>query len=306
LRLSEKDIIAKIQHLFAGGGLLIDDCGIIPDPGQGKLLLATSDLMESGRHFCLEWHPPKMLGRKLLMANLSDLDSSGAIPTCFMLSLSVGGDIEAEMLEQLLIGLSDAAREHNITIVGGDTVGRQSGLGLGIAAFGVANRRLSRNGVQVGDTIYVDSLPGASHRGLHKLQSGQRWDPKFPDADLRAHLDPSPNIGLGAILAEISQVHACIDLSDGLSKDLRMLAEASRVSIVVNQGLSDDSLYGGEDYSRCFASSLNISELQELTGRNFFPLGTAIQMADDLLLCYTEGGIRPLEDRSFAHMPGTD
>jgi thiamine-monophosphate kinase len=306
LRLTEKTIIAKIQQLFPGGEALIDDCGIVPDPGPGKLLLATTDLMESGQHFCLEWHPPKMLGRKLLMVNLSDLDSSGAKPTGFMLTLAVGADIEAGILEQILTGLAEAAHECNIPIVGGDTVGRRSGLGLGITAFGVASRQLLRNGVQDGDNIYVDYLPGASHRGLCKLLAGKRWDSEFPDADLLAHLAPSPDIGLGASLAEIPQVHACIDLSDGLSKDLRMLSEASGVSIILNQDLSDDSLYGGEDYSRCFATCLNLSEIQELTGRKFYHVAKAVLRVDHPLLRYTGNGLRPLEDRSFSHLPGTN
>ena len=281
---------------------LTDDCGSIPLPQAGETLLATSDLMESGQHFRLDWHPPEMLGRKLLAVNLSDLDSSGARPLGFMLTLAVGKNIGPATLEPILEGIAEAANEYKVSIIGGDTIGRESGLGLGITAFGVASRWLHRNGVKEGDNIYVDNMPGASHRGLLKLMSGHRWNPASPDPDILAHLAPRPEIGLGVRLAGFPQVHACIDLSDGLSKDLRMLAEASGVGIVVDSNFTDDSLYGGEDYSRCFASPLSLEALQELTGRRFYLVARAIPKVGAPLLRYSGGGLQPVEDRSFDHM----
>jgi thiamine-monophosphate kinase len=302
LLLTETDIIARIQRSFPGGAALLDDCGAIPAPQEGEVLLATTDLMESGQHFRLEWHPPKMLGRKLLNVNLSDLDSSGARPLGFMLTLAVGKGIAPGLLDMVLEGIAEVAREHSIPIIGGDTVGRETGLGLGATAFGAAKRRLHRNGVQEGDNIYVDQMPGASSTGLNKLMSGSRWDPGAPDPDILAHLDPSPEIGLGAMLASFPQVHACIDVSDGLCKDLRMLAEASGVSIVVATHLSDAALYGGEDYSRCFSSPLSPVALQGLTGRPFHCVAAAVPKAGAPLLRVSGRGLLPVEDRSFEHM----
>jgi len=299
---SEDCIIAWIKRHCLGGADLGDDCGKVPAICAGERLLVTSDQMESGQHFRLDWHPPKMLGRKLLMVNLSDLDSSGARPLGFMLTLAVGRDMDSATLFLILEGLAEAAYEHRVPIVGGDTVGRERGLGLGVTAFGAATRHLHRNGVLEGDGIFVDVVPGASHRGLRKLMSGQRWDSASPDSDILAHLSPEPEIGLGARLAEILQVHACIDLSDGLSKDLRMLAEASDVSIVVEPTLSEDSMYGGEDYSRCFAASLSADSLRELTGRKFHLVARAVQKADVPLLRFSNGALAPVEDRSFDHM----
>jgi len=303
--MSETGIIAWIQQRFFGGAELTDDCGSIPVSFNalqtGEILLATTDLMESGQHFQLDWHPPKMLGRKLLMVNLSDLDSSGARPLGFTLTLAVGRDIDSDLLEQILDGLAEAAHEYKIPVIGGDTVGRESGLGLGITAFGAASRWLRRDGVMEGDNIYVDCIPGASHRGLRKLLSGLRWDYSSPDPDLSAHLAPNPEIGLGVKLAEFPQIHACIDISDGLCKDLRMLAEASALSIIVNSDLCDDSLYGGEDYSRCFATELNTQSLQELTGRKFHLIARAVPKRDVPLLRCFDDMLHPVEDRSFDH-----
>lgn len=299
--LSESEIIAYIQGRFPGGALLTDDCGAMPPVPPGRRMLVTTDLMESGQHFSLDWHPPELLGRKLLMANLSDLDASGAVPQGFTLTLALGRDIRTAWLLRFLDGLARAAHETGVQVVGGDTVGRPAGLGLGITAFGTAERWLRRDTVKPGDTLYVDQPLGASLRGLRKLQAGLCWDPADPDPDLRAHLDPSPHLGLGPRLAQIPEVHACIDLSDGLSKDLRMLAEASGLSIQVEPGLAPEAIQGGEDYARCFAASLDRETLEGLLGQPLQVVGRALPRGEAPLLHYHGGSLVPLPDQSFNH-----
>jgi thiamine-monophosphate kinase len=147
----------------------------------------------------------------------------------------------------------------------------------------------------------VDQLPGASLRGLRKLQAGQRWDPDRPDPDLAAHLDPKPDLGLGSRLAAMPEVHACLDLSDGLSRDLRNLAEASRLSILVDPGLDEDALRGGEDYARCFGTDLSQPELERRLGQALIPVGRAVKAGGAPLLVYDGNGTRTLPDLGFDH-----
>jgi thiamine-monophosphate kinase len=301
VRLSELEIIERIRATFPGGAGLTDDCGALPGPPPGWTQLVTTDLMESDQHFRLDWHPPELLGRKLLMVNLSDLDASGAVATGFTLTLALGRDVDAAWLERFLDGLAAAARETRVPVTGGDTVGRAAGLGLGITAFGSAERWLRRDAMRVGDRIYADQPLGASLRGLRKLLAGARWNPEQPDPDLRAHLDPSPNLGLGPRLARIPEVHACIDLSDGLSRDLRNLANASGLSVVLDPGLDPDSLQGGEDYARCFTSPLGQDELQDILRTPLLPIGYAVGRADGPLLHYDGGSLRPFPDQGFDH-----
>jgi thiamine-monophosphate kinase len=257
--------------------------------------------MEEGQHFRLDWHPPALLGRKLLMVNLSDLDASGAVPVGFTLTLALGRDLEAPWLDGFLDGLARAAEAAGVPVLGGDTVGRDTGLGLGITAFGTAARWLKRGDMAAGDRLFADQPLGASLRGLRKLQAGLRWDPLRPDPDLSAHLDPSPNLGLGPRLALIPEVHACIDISDGLSRDLRNLAEAAGLSVVLDPGLGPESIEGGEDYARCFASSLPQADLERLLGMPLTPVGSAVNRTQGPLLHYDGGDLRPFPDRGFDH-----
>lgn len=301
LERNESAILARIRERFPGGEALTDDCGLIPEVPPGQRLLVTTDVMEEGQHFCTAWHPPRMLGRKLLMVNLSDLDASGALPLGFTFTLALARDFDLAWLEAFLDGLAEAARECQVPVIGGDTVGRATGLGLGITAFGAASRWLRRDEVQPGDALYVDQPLGASLRGLRKLQAGIRWDGARPDPDLAAHLDPSPNLGLGLRLAGIPEIHACIDLSDGLSKDLRMLAETSNLSLVLEASLTEDELRGGEDYARCFASPLPRSELEARLGVRLQRVAGAVARREAPLLIYDGGSLHPLPDRSFDH-----
>jgi len=301
MSLQETGILARIRELLPGGAGLMDDCGALPPTPSGQTLLVTTDLMEADQHFRLDWHPPDLLARKLLMVNLSDLDASGARPFGYTLTLALGTEVEAPWLDTFLAGLAAASREAAVQVLGGDTVGRPSGLGLGLTAFGFAPRWLRRDGLRPGDQIFVDQRPGASLRGLRKLQAGQRWDPLRPDPDLAAHLAPRPNLGLGLRLAAIPEVHACLDLSDGLSRDLRSLAEASGLSIVVDQDLDEDALRGGEDYARCFGSSLSQSDLEARLGLPLFSVGLVQPRGVAPLLVYDGNAPRALPDLGFDH-----
>lgn len=305
LPLSEWDIIDRVRTLLPGGAALVDDCGALPSPAPGETLLVSTDLMEEGIHFRQEWHPPHLLGRKLLAVNLSDLDGSGARFLGFTLTLALPPDLRSDWLEGFLQGLAASAKEQGLPVIGGDTVGRPAGIGLGLTVFGATSRWLRRDGLRPGDQVFVDQPLGSSLRGLRKLMGGQRWDSTSPDPDLTAHLDPRPNLGLGPRLAAIPEITACMDLSDGLSRDLRSLALASGVTLRLSPGLGEDVLRGGEDYARCFGSSLPQKRLEALLGMPLIPVAQALPRGTEPLVIYDGHKDRPLPDLAFDHFaPG--
>jgi thiamine-monophosphate kinase len=267
--------------------------------------LVTTDVMQEGIHFRRDWHPPHMLGRKLLAVNLSDLDASGAAPTGCTLTLALPPDLDAHWLDAFLEGLASGCQEWQVKVLGGDTVGSRVGLSLGLTAFGATSRWLTRAGLHRGDTLFVDQALGISAAGLRKLEQGLRWDGK--DAEIRAHLDPAPHLGLGARLAAIPEVHACMDLSDGLADDLPRLAEASSVTIRLFptiQGVLLDSPQGaallaaGEDYARCFGSPLAQVDLEARLGVALQPIATVESQGAAAVIHY-DGTL--LRARGFDH-----
>ncbi len=296
---SELDILARLRARLPGGEALTDDCGALPQPRPGETLLVTTDLMEEDVHFRRDWHPPRLLARKLLTVNLSDLDASGARPLGCTLTLALPPDLDPAWLDTFLDGLGEACHEAGLPVLGGDTVGRPWGLGLGLTAFGAATRWLRRDGVRPGDRIYVDQPLGFSLRGLRKLQAG--IPANSGDPEVLAHLDPRPNLGLGVRLAALPEVHACMDLSDGLSRDLRNLALPSGVTIRVAEGLTPDEIQGGEDYARCFASPLPLEVLSKALDLPLREVGIALPRGEAPVVTYDGVQDLPLADQAFDH-----
>ena len=75
-----------------------------------------------------------------------------------------------------------------------------------------------RKGTQPGDVLCVTGCPGLSAAGLQALLEG-RSAPELR----QAHLHPVPRIAEGQWLASHAEVHAMLDVSDGLLQDAGIL-----------------------------------------------------------------------------------
>jgi thiamine-monophosphate kinase len=126
-----------------------------------------------------------------------------------------------------------------------------------------------RSQAKVGDGIYVSGVVGAAAVGFAYLQKKKMVGNHF----IQAFKNPRPRLQLAKILSEISEVHAVIDLSDGLLQDLGHVAKLSEVGAKINlrdvpkapdfekacQELKlnpvETLLSGGEDYQLLFTMS---------------------------------------------------
>ncbi len=202
------------ERLVVGAG---DDAAVIR-LAEGQQLVATTDMLMDGVDFRVGEHDAARIGHKALAVNLSDLAAMGARPVAALVSLclpQVGGEL---LTKQLYHGLLATAAKYDVAIAGGDTNSWPGPLVISVTALGevAPQRAWRRSGAQAGDRILVTGRFGGSILGRH--------------------LDAVPRVTEALWLAEHADVHAAIDVSDGLSLDLSRVCEASRCGAVLDLG----------------------------------------------------------------------
>jgi thiamine-monophosphate kinase len=303
--MNEQELVARVRELFSDR--IGDDAAVVGDQ------VITTDMLVEDVDFTRAI-PLRFIGRKSLAVNLSDIAAMGARPAHAVVAIALP-DWAREHVDDLLVAMSDAAKQWRLEIVGGD-FSRSDKLVISVAMVGVIETRpLLRSGAKPGDRIYLSRPIGGSAAGLTLLQQGWSDEGKtflqreFAQSAITRHIDPEPEIDLGVALAKIAEVTACIDISDGLSTDLHHLCDASRCGAEIEReripifpGLLESGLRaqelvlnGGEEYALLFTSSLRESELSTRVKRPVYAIGR-ITAGKAVLL-----NGQPLEPRGWDH-----
>lgn len=285
--ITEFGFIDRIKSLFAdlpdnGFEGIGDDCAVLP-VGNGEALVFTADLLVEGVHFLRAAAQAREIGRKSLAVNLSDVAAMGARPVATLLSLSLPADAAQEWAAEFMRGYHELSAEFGTALVGGDTTRSEAGIAINVTAIGRArlDRLKRRSDARAGDLIFVGDRLGASGAGLADLLAGRT------DTPLAAiHRNPQPQVAEGQWLGARPEVHAMMDLSDGLASDLGHILKASGVgaqvdleSIPVAEG-SDlkTAACAGEDYKLLFtvaaeAADRLTEEFRTAFGHPPYPVG---------------------------------
>jgi thiamine-monophosphate kinase len=329
-RVGEAGERALLQHLRSripeGPGVLVgvgDDAAAVE---TGPLTLVTTDALVEGVHFLREWSPPRLLGRKALTVNLSDMAAMLATPRYATVSLCLPPDTPISFLDGLYDGLLERAAETGVSIVGGN-LSSGSQIVVDVTLLGSAGKVIRRSG----------ALPRAASEGLRLLDQGARLGPEggledtgvwtLSSADalthcLSAQLDPAPPLSFARSLAEQEFVHAAMDISDGLSGDLWTLCEESGVSAFLDAtripvdpyALSLENaqggdaralaLHGGEDYELLLAIPPDcLDALRDFAVIWDLPLTVVGDFAEGPAVVEMKSGnvVSPLKRESFQH-----
>jgi thiamine-monophosphate kinase len=254
---SEPEFISRIARrarLPRASGLALgigDDCAIFRPRGAGEELLFTTDMLIEDVHFTAATSRPADLGWKALARGLSDIAAMGGTPRFCLLSLALAPWAADRWVDDFYSGLLRLARRAHTPLAGGD-LGHAAKLMCDIVVCGAAPRAtaLRRDGARDGDALYVSGRLGGSALGL-ATRRGKAW---------RCHRLPEPRLALGRFLRESLGATAAMDLSDGLSLDLRRMGLASKLAAEIEAppvypGASlDQALHGGEDYELLFTA----------------------------------------------------
>lgn len=215
----------------------------------------TTDVLMDGVDFRLTEVTPEAVGRKALAVNLSDLAAMAASPKACVVGLVLPEKGGMDVTKRLYDGLLTIAKDFQIAVAGGDTNSWDGPLVISITAIGSPSPGggLFRAGALPGDRIIVTGDFGGSILGKHLTFTPRIWEAIY--------------------LYRTYDVHAGIDVSDGLALDLWRITQESRCGAVVladrvpvseashrlaSQSKSrmkplDHALYDGEDFELILA-----------------------------------------------------
>jgi len=218
----EFGLIARIARIVERSGgprvaLGIGDDAAVLRPPAGERIVVSTDAVVEGVHFRWESEAPARLGRRVLVAALSDLAAMGARPLGAVVALAAPPALALDRLDAVVRGLAAAAREHRCPLVGGNVArARQTSFTPTVLGTAAPGRLLTRRGARPGDRILVTGTLGAAALAVARAARGGR-----------VARTPEPRLDAGRALARIAGVGGVIDVSDGLEADLQHLLDAA-------------------------------------------------------------------------------
>ncbi len=227
-----------------------DDMAVVAY-GQGCVLVTVDQVLD-GTHFVLADCGAAAAGRKAMARSLSDVAAMAAVPVAAVAAVALPVGLAREQAEDIYHGLRAAGDAFDCPLVGGDVASWDGPLAIDVTVLArcpEGSGPVLRSGARVGDAVCVTGrFGGAWHSDRH--------------------LTFKPRIAEALALVGQCDLHAMIDVSDGLAIDLRRLCEASGAGAVIEADrvpVHDDAharrssdplaaaLGDGEDYELLFA-----------------------------------------------------
>ena len=244
-----------------------DDCAVLPFGSEQDLLL-TADMLVEDIDFRLDWTTPEFLGHKALAVSLSDIAAVGGTAIWSMLSIGLPEITwESDFLDRFYEGWFELAARFNVELVGGDISRVPTHLVIDSVVGGEVpkGKAILRSTAAPGDAIFVSGSLGGAAGALRLIENGLRFAPHMPretDVLLLKQLKPEPELYLAKQLQQLDLATSAIDISDGLSSDLRHICDASRVGAVVyaDKLPIDSALAAHFPLDDCFRMALNGGE----------------------------------------------
>lgn len=316
---AEFDLIRR----FLAAGPPVSRADVSVGPGDdaavvlGSGIVVSVDASVEDVHFRRAWLAPEEIGYRAAAAALSDLAAMAARPIGILATLALA-DADAELGPALMAGARRAADSVGAAVLGGDLTRSPGPIFLDVVVLGEAREPVLRAGALPGDELWVTGELGAAAAAVAAWRRGDE-----PAAGAReAFARPRPRVREARWLAGRGLPRAMLDLSDGLAGDLRHLAVASAVQVVLEpervpvsaaalEATRDReaalrlALGGGEDYELVFAAPPGaVAPLAPAfaaeTGVRLTRIGEARE-GEGVVARAGDGTLRPLDIQGYRH-----
>lgn len=240
----EFELIEKLAaHLPAGAALPADartalrigigDDAAVWELSSGELGILTVDTVVEGIH-AFPHEPPEAVGARALTAAISDVAAMGGSPMLALVALQAPRAADEGHLLRIYDGIGEEADLMGVAVVGGDVVDTPGPLALAVVVFGIAAAGTvwTRSGAHPGDVVAVTGSLGGSRAGVELLGTeGAAPDEEWAVRLVERHLRPHARVSAARTLSGFGDIHAAIDISDGLSSESWHLALSSGVEV---------------------------------------------------------------------------
>jgi thiamine-monophosphate kinase len=281
-----------------------DDAAILR-MGDRAECVVTVDMLNEGIDFHVDRVQASRIGRKALAVNLSDLAAMAAKPLAVVVAVVLPRTGGFELAQQLFEGMLPLAERYHVAIAGGDTNSWDGPLAISVTAIGevTENGPLLRSGAKAGDRILVTGAFGGSILGRQfdfepRVQEALRLKADFP-------------------------LHAGLDVSDGLAKDLWRICQESHLGAIVdvdrvpisasayqmddNRSPIEHALGDGEDFELVLAVPPDAAEVMIKTQPIGVPLTDIGEFTAETVLRHrnAHGDLQPLAPTGYEHKLGS-
>jgi thiamine-monophosphate kinase len=298
--------LALLEHIYASASRA--DRRVLIGPGddmamvrlEGSRLLAAVDQLIDGRHVIVSKTPIALVGRKAITRSLSDIAAMAGSPVACLVAATLPPDFGEERANALFDAMRDTAAFYHCPLIGGDIAFHRNPThpmvcSVTVLAEPFGRRVIERSGVRIGDTICVTGPLGGS----------------LEPSGLGRHLTFEPRIKLAQEIARQygKQLHAMIDISDGLGRDAAHMARMSNVQIRFDASRipcnsSCDwrrALSDGEDYELCFAVSGKLKKKIKGVAMHVIGQAVALPKGGPFVVVDDRGELISAEDFGWEH-----
>jgi thiamine-monophosphate kinase len=251
-----QSLVESFPQVLLGPG---DDCAVI-EVNDGSPILFKVDQLIEHRHFTSET-PLSLIARKAIARPLSDIAAMAGSPVAALAACTLPKDFPQARADALFDAVNAAGIALGVPVVGGDIASfrdTNTAIVLSISLIGRVHPRrgpVRRSSACVGDHVYVTGSVGDTFAAAPTPQDA------FPGGG--KHLRFTPRLQEATWLADSldGQLHAMMDISDGLGVDAARIALASGIRIELDASAIplttptrgvEQSIADGEDYELLF------------------------------------------------------